>query len=100
TTPMKNWTDVPRPSGSLVETMGSSYPSGHTAYAITYVSIAITLERVRDIVTRAALVIVAIALATAIGLSRVYLRAHYLSDVIGGAALAATITALIASLAL
>jgi undecaprenyl-diphosphatase len=99
-TPMKNWTDVPRPSGSLVKTMGLSYPSGHTAYAITYISIAVTLERVRDIVSRAALVIAAIALATVIGLSRVYLRAHYLSDVIGGAALTATITALLAALAL
>jgi undecaprenyl-diphosphatase len=64
------------------------------------VTIAVTLERVRDIVTRAFLVILAIALATAIGLSRVYLRAHYLSDVIGGAALTATITALLAALAL
>jgi undecaprenyl-diphosphatase len=99
-TPIKDWTEVPRPSGSLVETMSWSYPSGHTAYAITYISIAVTLERVRDIVTRAALVIVAIALAATIGLTRVYLRAHYLSDVIGGAALTATITALLASLAL
>ncbi|MBJ7355245.1 MAG: bifunctional DedA family/phosphatase PAP2 family protein [Thermoleophilaceae bacterium] len=98
--PIKEWTEVPRPPGSLVETMGYAYPSGHTAYAITYVTIAVTLERVRDIVTRAALVVVAIALASAIGLSRVYLRAHYLSDVIGGAALTATITALLASLAL
>lgn len=98
--PMKSWTDVPRPPDPLVKTMGLSFPSGHTAYAITYVTIAVTLERVRDIVTRAALVTVAIALAAAIGLSRVYLRAHYLSDVIGGAALTATITALLASLAL
>jgi undecaprenyl-diphosphatase len=100
TQPMKAWTDVPRPPDSLVPTMGQSFPSGHTAYAITYISIAITLERVRDIVTRAALVLLAIALATAIGLSRVYLRAHYLSDVIGGAALTATITALLAALLL
>jgi undecaprenyl-diphosphatase len=97
-TPMKDWTDVPRPSGSLVETSGSAYPSGHTAYAITYVTIAVTLERIRDIVTRAALVLLAVALAVTIGLTRVYLRAHYLSDVIGGAALTATITALLASL--
>lgn len=99
-TPMKGWTDVPRPTGSLVETSGMAFPSGHTAYAITYITIAVTLERVRDIVTRAALVIVAVALAVVIGLTRVYLRAHYLSDVIGGAALTATITALLAALAL
>lgn len=98
--PMKAWTDVPRPTGSLVESAGMAFPSGHTAYAITYVTIAVTLERVRDIVTRAALVIVAVALAAVIGLTRVYLRVHYLSDVIGGAALTATITALLAALAL
>lgn len=99
-TPMKAWTDVPRPSGSLVEFSGMAFPSGHAAYAITYITIALTLERVRDIVTHAALVIIAVALAVAIGLTRVYLRAHYLSDVIGGAALAATITALLAAVAL
>ncbi|MBI2692166.1 MAG: VTT domain-containing protein [Solirubrobacterales bacterium] len=98
--PMKAWTDVPRPPGSLVEFSGMAFPSGHAAYAITYITIAVTLERVRDIVTRAALVIIAVALAAAIGLTRVYLRAHYLSDVIGGAALTATITALLAALAL
>jgi undecaprenyl-diphosphatase len=38
---------------------------------------------------RAALVTVAIVLSAAIGLSRVYLRAHYLSDVLGGWGLAA-----------
>jgi undecaprenyl-diphosphatase len=99
-TPMKAWTDVPRPTGSLVESEGMAFPSGHTAYAITYITIAVTLERVRDIVSRAALVIIAVALAATVGLTRVYLRAHYLSDVIGGAALTATITALLAALAL
>ncbi|MBJ7459430.1 MAG: bifunctional DedA family/phosphatase PAP2 family protein [Thermoleophilaceae bacterium] len=97
---IKDWTDVPRPTGSLVATSGSSFPSGHAAYAITYVTIAVTLERVRDIVVRATLVVIAIALAAAVGLSRVYLRAHYLSDVIGGAALTGTITATFAALAL
>jgi undecaprenyl-diphosphatase len=97
---LKEWTKVPRPPDPLVETSSWSYPSGHTAYALTYVTIAVTLERVRDIVTRAALVIAAIALAAAVGLSRVYLRAHYLSDVIGGVALTAAITAVFAALAL
>jgi undecaprenyl-diphosphatase len=98
-TPLKAWLDVPRPSGSLVGTLGASYPSGHAAYAVAYISIAVTIERVRDIVLRTALVAAAIALTTAIALSRVYLRAHYLSDVIGGVALAATITALLAGVA-
>jgi undecaprenyl-diphosphatase len=97
--PMKAWLGVPRPSGSLVPVMGDAYPSGHAAYAVTYISIAVTLERVRDILARATLVVIAAAFTAAIALSRVYLRAHYLSDVIGGVALTATITALLAALA-
>lgn len=97
--PMKEWLGVPRPPDPLVKTLGLSYPSGHAAYAVAYVSIAVTLERVRDILARAVLVVLAAALTTVIALSRVYLRAHYLSDVIGGVALAATITALAAATA-
>jgi undecaprenyl-diphosphatase len=96
---MKAWVDLPRPEGSLVRTLGDSYPSGHAAYAVAYISIAVTIRRVRDIFTRAALVIAAIALTTVIGLTRVYLHAHYLTDVIGGVALMATITGLLAAIA-
>lgn len=98
--PMKEWLDVPRPTGSLVHTLGDSYPSGHSAYAVTYITIAITIQRVRDIVVRFAIVGAAVALTTLIALSRVYLRAHYLTDVIGGVSLTVTITALLASMAL
>lgn len=98
-TPMKEWIALPRPSGSLVPTEGFAYPSGHATYALVYISIAVTLERVRDIFARAVLVIVAACLTAAIALSRVYLRAHYLTDVIGGIALMATITATLAALA-
>ena len=42
-----------------------------------------------------ALVTIAVALAAAVAASRVYLRAHYLSDVIGGLALATAIYALV-----
>lgn len=98
--PLKGYFDVPRPPDPLVKTMGESYPSGHSAYALTYVTIAVTLERVRDLLSRVALVIAAIVLAATIGLTRVYLRAHYLTDVIGGVALIALVTATLAALAL
>jgi undecaprenyl-diphosphatase len=96
--PFKGWIDLPRPAGSLVGTLGAAYPSGHAAYAVAYISIAVTIRRVRDIFTSAALVIAAVLLTTTIALTRVYLRAHYLTDVIGGVALMATITALLASI--
>jgi undecaprenyl-diphosphatase len=45
-------------------------------------------------------VTIAIVLAAAVAASRVYLRAHYLSDVIGGLALATAIYALVGRVAL
>ncbi|MGB0890685.1 MAG: phosphatase PAP2 family protein, partial [Solirubrobacterales bacterium] len=97
---VKNWTEVPRPIDPLTSSEGWSFPSGHAAYAVTYVAIAISLERIRDIFTKTVLVIGAIILGGAIALSRVYLRVHYLSDVIGGTALGFSLLALFAALAL
>jgi undecaprenyl-diphosphatase len=86
--------DRPRPPGSLVETSGASYPSGHAAQSIAWIAVAVLLLRfVPWLAGRAVVVIVAIGIAIAIGLSRVYLDAHYLSDVIGGWGLGATIYA-------
>ena len=91
-----------RPAGGLVDTGSSkSYPSGHAAYGATYVVMAVIASRVLPgIVSRAALVLVALAMAAAIGLSRVYLGVHYLSDVAGGWALSLGIFGLLGGLAL
>jgi membrane protein DedA with SNARE-associated domain len=86
--------DRPRPTGSLVDTAGQSYPSAHAAYALAWVGIALVLTRTLPGLARTTAAIVAgIVLAVVIGLTRVYLRAHYLSDVVGGAGLAAAIFA-------
>jgi len=91
----------PRPLGALVETEGSAFPSGHAAYAVAYVAIAIALARaVPWLAGRVAVVLVAVALAAAVGISRVYLRAHYLSDVLAGAGLGATVFAVCGMVAL
>ncbi len=97
---LKAYTDVPRPSGALVPTEGSSFPSGHSAYAVTYVSIALAWERMSGLFGRVLLVTGAIVLAAVIGLTRVYLRAHYLTDAIGGVSLGFLIASLLASLTL
>ncbi|HWH92285.1 MAG TPA: VTT domain-containing protein [Baekduia sp.] len=87
--------DRPRPANPLVDGAGQSYPSGHAAYAVAWVAIALVLTRTLPGLARTtAAIVVAIVLAVAVGLSRVYLRAHYLSDVLGGAGLAAGIFAL------
>jgi undecaprenyl-diphosphatase len=87
--------DRPRPADPLVDTSGQSYPSGHAAYAFAWVAIAVVLTRTLPGLARTTAVIVAaLVLATIIGLTRVYLRAHYLSDVVGGVGLSATVFAL------
>jgi undecaprenyl-diphosphatase len=84
--------DRPRPSGSLVDTAGQAYPSGHAAYAIAWIAIAVVLSRTVPGLARTTVVVVAAtAVAVLVGLTRIYLRAHYLSDVMAGAGLAAAI---------
>jgi membrane-associated phospholipid phosphatase len=78
-----------------VETDGLSYPSGHAAYGVAWVACAVVLVRGgARFTTRFAAVTAAVVLAVVIALTRVYLRAHYLSDVNGGLGLAAAIFAL------
>ncbi len=90
----KNVVDRPRPSDSLITTDGSSFPSGHAAYSVAYVAVAVAVAYAFPrFLHRAALVSAAIVLAALVGLSRVYLRAHYLSDVVAGWGMAATVFA-------
>lgn len=97
---VKDWTAVPRPAGGMTGAEGFAFPSGHAAYAVMYVLLAICFERVRDPLARAALVIAAIVFGGAVALSRVYLHVHYLTDVIGGTALTFMIASLFAAFAM
>ena len=99
---LKDLVDRPRPAGGLVGASGSSYPSGHAAHATFYVWLAVTIVmRLRVGMARgAALVAAGIALTVLVGLSRVYLGVHYLSDVSGGWALGAASFSLCAAVAL
>jgi membrane-associated phospholipid phosphatase len=77
--------DRPRPPASLVDTSKSSFPSGHATYSTAYVTMALIAARVLPgIASRAALVLASLAVVAVVGLSRVYLHAHYWSDVVGG----------------
>jgi membrane-associated phospholipid phosphatase len=84
--------DRPRPPAPLVHTDLSAYPSGHAAYALTWVAVAVVLSRVLpNLASRAALVTAAVVIAAVVGLSRLYLRTHWLSDVTGGWGLGAAL---------
>ncbi len=91
--------DRPRPEAPLVDTSGSSFPSAHAAYSIAWVAAALMFTR-RLRLASAALVTGAVVLAAAIGLSRIYLRAHLWSDVAGGWGLGVGIFGLLAVVAM
>jgi undecaprenyl-diphosphatase len=99
---LKAAVDRPRPDGGLVAASGSSFPSAHAAYSTFYVWLAVTIVmRLRPGMTRgAALVGAGIALTALVGLSRVYLGVHYMSDVNAGWALGAAAFSLCAAVAL
>ncbi len=76
----------PRPAGELVSVGGYAFPSGHAAHSVLYAWIAATLTlRLRPrLAGGTALLVAGILLAGLIGLTRVYLRVHFLSDVTAG----------------
>ncbi len=99
---IKDAVDRPRPGDGLVSVSGSSFPSAHAAYSTFYVWLAVTIVmRLRVGMARGALVVASgIVLTALIGLSRVYLGVHYMSDVSAGWALGAAAFSLCAAVAL
>lgn len=99
---LKEVVDRPRPVSGLVDTAGSSYPSGHAAHSVFYLWLVVTIVlRLRPGMARGAAVVTAGFVLTAlIGLSRIYLGVHYLSDVSGGWALGAAAFSLAAAVGL
>jgi membrane-associated phospholipid phosphatase len=92
--------DRPRPAGSLVATNGSAFPSGHAAYSTAWVAAAVALWSWLGLAGRTSLILAAVVASAAIGGSRVYLEAHWLSDVVAGWGLGAAIFGLMAAIAL
>jgi undecaprenyl-diphosphatase len=84
--PLKSAVDRPRPDAIMTRTSMASYPSGHAlAAATTAPGIVIALVPAGPV--RSRLLAVAVPLAAATALSRTFLNAHWLSDVVGGFAL-------------
>ncbi len=86
--PLKAAYDRARPPDSLIETSGASFPSGHAiAAAVTAVGLVLVLSPPGPMrwrwEVRAAL------FAAVMAVSRVYLRAHWFSDVLAGILLGA-----------
>ena len=99
---LKALTDRPRPPDPLTGSEGSGFPSGHAAHSMLYPWLALTLViRVRPgIVGGTALLVTGFAIAAIVGLTRIYLRVHYMSDVTSGWALGAAGFCLCAAVAM
>jgi membrane-associated phospholipid phosphatase len=86
--PVKAAYDRPRPPGSLIETSAAAFPSGHAiATAVTAVGLVLVLASPGP--GRWRWEVQAVAFTGVMALSRVYLRAHWLSDTVAGALLGA-----------
>jgi membrane protein DedA with SNARE-associated domain/membrane-associated phospholipid phosphatase len=83
---IKSLTDRPRPPDPLIHAGNSAFPSGHAAQSTLYAWLAATVAlRVVPGIARRSLVIAAgIALTVLVGLTRIYLRVHWMSDVSAG----------------
>jgi len=82
--------DRPRPPDALVSTTGDSFPSGHSATAAV-VAIGLVLVFVAISKNRRHWFAAAAGWATLMAAGRVYLRAHWFTDVIAGAAVGAAV---------
>jgi membrane-associated phospholipid phosphatase len=86
--PVKATVDRARPPGALIETSAASFPSGHAiATAVTAVGLVLVLARPGP--SRWRWEVNAVLFTAIMALSRVYLRAHWLSDTVAGALLGA-----------
>ena len=83
---IKALVDRPRPPGQMLEAHGSSFPSGHAAYAGA-TAIALVLLFSRPGRQRPLWFTVAAVVIAEMAWSRTYLQVHWLSDVLGGATL-------------
>lgn len=86
---LKDLVDRVRPAfNPIAETLGPSFPSGHTTTAATFwAAVALVAGRWVAPRGRAALAGLAVGIAVGVAASRVLLDVHWLTDVIGGLAL-------------
>ncbi|WP_207533021.1 phosphatase PAP2 family protein [Desertivirga arenae] len=84
---MKLWFNRSRPLMPLLEpARGLSFPSGHAMSSVTFFGLIIyyVYKNVKSRVLKIILIAILVLLILVIGVSRVYLRVHYASDVLAG----------------
>src|SRR5450759_5778126 len=83
---MKLWFYRPRPKLPWAQVrLVYSFPSGHTMNAVVfYVALALIVWSIQGRRAGLLAMVIAAAIAIGVGISRIYLGYHYLTDVVGG----------------
>ncbi len=88
--------DRTRPLDPFVDTVGAAFPSGHALYSVALIACGTVLVRAGvGWALRFAVVTVAVVAVAFVALSRVYLNAHFFTDVLAGIALGVAIWSLV-----
>jgi undecaprenyl-diphosphatase len=80
----------PRPSEDLVvvfsQAENSSFPSGHSLFIFVVFGVLayLTITRSQNVILRTSIFVATTAIILLVGISRIYLGAHWPSDVVGG----------------
>ena len=82
----KNLIHLSRPTNSLIQLTGFSFPSGHTTISTAFFLVLIYVFRnnIKNKIQKYALIITLSLLPILTGITRIYLNAHWVSDVIAG----------------
>lgn len=83
----------PRPLNTLIETTSASFPSGHATVITFFLGILIYLFSKKS--SRKKSLLIAIPIILTVAFTRIYLRVHYLTDVLGGIILGSLILMLL-----